>query len=43
MIEIKNLSKDYSTDHGDFRAIENVDLTIEDGDIFGILGLSGAG
>ncbi len=43
MIEIKNLSKDYSTDHGDFRAIENVDLTIEDGDIFGIIGMSGAG
>lgn len=43
MIEIKDLSKVYSTDHGDFSAIENVDLTIEDGDIFGIIGMSGAG
>ena len=43
MIEIKDLSKIYNTAHGEFKAIENVNLTIEDGDIFGIIGMSGAG
>lgn len=43
MIEIKDLSKVYNTEHGEFKAIENVNLTIEDGDIFGIIGMSGAG
>ncbi|MCI8283689.1 MAG: ATP-binding cassette domain-containing protein [Firmicutes bacterium] len=43
MIEIKNLSKIYNTDHGEFKAIENINITINDGDIFGIIGMSGAG
>ena len=43
MIEIKNLSKVYSMDGGSFTAIENINLTIQDGDIFGIIGMSGAG
>lgn len=43
MIEIKNLSKFFSTENGDFTAINNINLTIEDGDIFGIIGMSGAG
>lgn len=43
MIEIKNLSKFFSTENGDFLAIDNINLTIEDGDIFGIIGMSGAG
>ncbi len=43
MIEIKNLSKFFGTENGDFVAINNIDLTIEDGDIFGIIGMSGAG
>ncbi|MBR0599096.1 methionine ABC transporter ATP-binding protein [Sinanaerobacter chloroacetimidivorans] len=43
MIEIKNLSKFFSTENGDFTAIKNINLTIEDGDIFGIIGMSGAG
>ena len=43
MIEIKNLSKFFSTENGDFTAINNINLTIEDGDICGIIGMSGAG
>lgn len=33
MIEIKDLAKIYHTDHGEFKAIEHINLTIEDGDI----------
>lgn len=43
MIQIRNLSKIYNTDSGQFKALENINLTIEDGDIFGIIGMSGAG
>lgn len=43
MIEIKNLSKFFSTEDGDFVAINDINLTIDDGDIFGIIGMSGAG
>lgn len=43
MIQIKDLSKIYNTDSGQFKALENINLTIEDGDIFGIIGMSGAG
>ena len=43
MIEIKNLSKFFSTENGDFVAINDINLTIEDGDIFGIIGMIGAG
>lgn len=43
MIEIKNLSKFFSTENGDFTALNDINLTIEDGDIFGIIGMSGAG
>ena len=43
MIEIRNLSKYFSTENGDFVAINDINLSIEDGDIFGIIGMSGAG
>ena len=43
MIQIENLSKAYPLENGSFTAIENINLTIEDGDIFGIIGMSGAG
>ncbi len=43
MIQIRNLSKIYNTESGQFKALENINLTIEDGDIFGIIGMSGAG
>lgn len=43
MIEIKNVSKKFHTSQGEVRALNNVSLTIPDGDIFGIIGMSGAG
>ena len=43
MIEIRNLSKVYESDSGSFTALNNVNLTVNDGDIYGIIGLSGAG
>ena len=43
MIEIKNLSKIYNTNYGEFKALEDINITINDGDIFGIIGMSGAG
>ena len=41
MLEIKNLSKTYK--NGSVKAIDNVTLTLEDGDIFGFIGPNGAG
>lgn len=43
MIEIKNLSKSFSTTDGVVDALRDVSLTIRDGDIYGIIGMSGAG
>ena len=43
MIELKQISKIFPTSEGDFQALEDVSLTIRDGDIFGIVGMSGAG
>jgi len=43
MIEIKNLSKTFHTEGGEVQALQNVSLSIADGDIFGIIGMSGAG
>ena len=43
MIEIEHLSKTYSTSHGAIDALEDVTLSVADGEIFGVIGLSGAG
>ncbi|MBR2974313.1 MAG: ATP-binding cassette domain-containing protein [Clostridia bacterium] len=43
MIELVNVEKTYSSQKGDTTAIENINLSINDGDIYGIIGLSGAG
>ena len=43
MIEIKHLSKTFPTAEGTFTALDDVNLTISDGDIYGIVGMSGAG
>lgn len=40
MLEIKNLTKIYP---GNVKAVDNLSLTVEDGDIFGFIGHNGAG
>lgn len=39
VIELKNLSKDY----GKVRALDGLDLTVKEGDVYGFLGRNGAG
>jgi D-methionine transport system ATP-binding protein len=43
MIELKDVHKRYSTKDGQVHAVNNVSLAIEKGEIFGIIGYSGAG
>ncbi|MBR1830180.1 MAG: ATP-binding cassette domain-containing protein, partial [Atopobiaceae bacterium] len=43
MIEMKHVSKHYRTRKGALRALDDVNLVIEDGGMFGIIGESGAG
>lgn len=43
MIELRNICKTYKNKKGEFTALNDVNLTVNDGEIFGIIGLSGAG
>ena len=43
MIEIKHLSKTFQMKDGAVNALKDINLTIPDGSIFGIIGMSGAG
>ena len=43
MIELKHLSKTFETAGGRVDALKDVSLTIPDGDVYGIIGMSGAG
>jgi D-methionine transport system ATP-binding protein len=43
LIELRHLSKTYTTKSGTHEALRDVNLTIDDGTVFGIIGLSGAG
>ncbi len=43
MIELRNLSKHFTTSDGGVDALKQINLTIENGDIYGIIGMSGAG
>ena len=43
MIELKHITKRFPTPEGELTALNDVSLTIGDGDIFGIVGMSGAG
>ena len=43
MIELKDVGKVYNASDGDHRALDHINLTIADGDMFGIIGESGAG
>jgi D-methionine transport system ATP-binding protein len=43
MILLENVQKIYRAKHGDVTAVRNADLEIREGEIFGIIGYSGAG
>ncbi len=43
MIELKHITKVFHTQKGDIEACHDVNLTIHDGEIFGVIGYSGAG
>ncbi len=43
MIELKNLTKKFKVGKTEVAAVDDVSLTIPDGDIYGIIGFSGAG
>ncbi len=43
MIELKHLSKTFQMKGGTVEALQDICLTIPDGDIYGIIGMSGAG
>lgn len=43
MIELRNLSKSFTTADGPVEALRHVNLTINNGDVYGIIGMSGAG
>ena len=42
MIEIKHLSKTFQMKDGAVNALKDISLTIPDGSIYGIIGMSGA-
>ena len=43
MIELKNLTKTFQTADGPIQAVADVNLTVNKGEVFGIVGFSGAG
>ena len=43
MLEVKNLTKSYPSAQGTFHALKDVSVTVNKGEIFGFIGLSGAG
>ncbi len=43
LLEIRNLAVEFSTARGPFRAVDGIDMTIEEGDLLGVVGESGSG
>lgn len=43
MIQLNNITKKYRTNNGELTAVDNVSLAVNKGEIFGIIGYSGAG
>ena len=41
LLEIRNLSVEFATGGGMFKAVEGVDLTLDEGEVLGVVGESG--
>lgn len=42
-IELKNITKEYSSKKGKIRAVDNVSFSVEEGELFGLIGPDGSG
>ena len=43
LLEIRNLSVTFATARGPFRAVDGIDLTVDEGELLGVVGESGSG
>jgi len=43
LLEIRNLTVEFQTAQGSFRAVDGVDMTVDEGEILGVVGESGSG
>lgn len=43
MLKVEHISKTFQTDKGEVKAVRNVSFEVADGEIYGLIGLSGAG
>jgi dipeptide transport system ATP-binding protein len=43
LLEIRNLSVEFPTSRGTFRAVDSLDMTVQEGEILGVVGESGSG
>ena len=43
LIELRHVKKEFSGKAGKVTALKDIDLTVESGDIYGIIGYSGVG
>ena len=43
LLEIENLSVEFPTSQGTLRAVDRIDLTLEEGEVLGVVGESGSG
>jgi len=43
LLEIRNLSVTFPTAHGPFRAVDGIDISLDNGDLLGVVGESGSG
>ena len=43
LLEIRNLSVEFQTAQGPFRAVDGIDITLDEGEVLGVVGESGSG